>query len=332
MASVVVATLACVPAPISPSPSPTPTLTTLNVVNLPFIAFAPFWIGTEEGLFREQGIDINLVNMTTQPDTMPALLAGQVDVVSGQVSASMFNLVARGGQAKLVADKGYIDANACDNIALIARHDLLPPGTQPSADVLRTKKISVVPGSWNDYLADKVLASVGLTTTDFADNVQLPSTSDVQAMDSGQIDLVVQNEPWVTRLVAAGHTPVLNPTHEVLANAESAVVMFGPRLLGSNAELGNRFMVAYLEAVRRYNEGKTDRNVAILAQYTQLDPALLRQMCWPALRNDGSINVDSVLDFQTWAVHKGLVQTPVTAQQLIDTSFLSAANARLGQP
>jgi NitT/TauT family transport system substrate-binding protein len=117
----------------------------------------------------------------------------------------------------------------------------------------------------------------------------------------------------------------------VLADAESAVMVFGPRLLGTNAEVGTRFMVAYLRAVRRYNEGKTDQNVAILSQYTQLDPALLRQMCWPAIRNDGSLNVDSILDFQTWATRKGLVPTPVTAEQLIDTSFTDAANARLGQ-
>jgi ABC-type nitrate/sulfonate/bicarbonate transport system substrate-binding protein len=321
---------ACAPTPTpSPTVAPTPARTTIKIVNLPFIAFAPFYIATEEGLFQQQGIEPELVNMATQPDTLAALVAGQVDVVGGQLSAGTFNFIARGGEARIVADKGYIDPNSCDTISLIARRGLFPPDTTPSRDVLQAKKFSVVPGSWNDYLADKLLAAFDLTTTDFADNVQLPSTSDLGALDNAQIDLLMQNEPWVTRLGDAGHTPFLSQAHLVVPDAETAVMLYGSRLLGANAELGNRFMVAYLQGVRQYNEGKTDRNVAILAQYTQLEPDLLRRMCWPTIRGDGAVNVQSVLDFQSWAAHKGLIPTSVAAEQLIDTSFAAAANQRL---
>ena len=326
------AVAACTPAPVAPptaAPAPTPARTTVRIVNLPFIAFAPFYIATEEGFFQQQGIEPELVNMATQPDTLPALLSGQVDVVSGQLSAGMFNLIARGGDARLVADKGYVDPQSCDNLVLLARKGLTQPGQTPTHEFLASKKFSVVPGSWNDYLADKLLSSVGLTTADFAENVQLPSTSDLGALDSGQIDLLMQNEPWVTMLEDAGHQPILSQAHVVVPNAESAVMMYGPKLMGANADLGNRFMVAYLQGVHQYNQGKTDRNVAIIAQYTQLKPDLLQRMCWPTLRESGSLNVDSVMDFQSWAVAKGLVQTPVTPEQLIDTSFTSAAAARL---
>jgi NitT/TauT family transport system substrate-binding protein len=321
---------ACAPARPAQTTTPAQPLTTVRIVNLPFIAFAPFYLATDEGYFQQQGIDPELVNMATQPDTLPALLSGQVDVVSGQLSAGMFNLIARGGDARLVADKGYVDPNSCDNLALIARKALVPPGVTPTGDFLRGKVISVVPGSWNEYLADKLLANVGLTTSDFADNVQLPSTSDLGALDSGHIDLLMQNEPWVTMLGDAGHTPILKQAHEVVPNAESAVMMYGPKLMGANADLGKRFMVAYLQGVRQYNQGKTDSNVSIIAKYTQLKPDLLQRMCWPTIQADGSINVDSVLDFQTWAVNKGVVQSPVTVNQLIDTSYATAANQQLG--
>jgi NitT/TauT family transport system substrate-binding protein len=320
---------ACAPARVAAPPTSAPARVGIKVVNLPFIAFAPFYIGIEEGLYQAQGLDVELVNFANQPDTIPAFVAGQVDVVSGQVSAGMFNLIARGAEARFVADKGYIDAQGCDNIALLARRNLVAPGAPVTGDFLRSTKINVVTGSWNEYLADKLLASLGMTTTDFADNPQIPSTSALGAMDTGQIDLIVQNEPWVTRLTAAGATSILSPPHEVVPDAESAIMMFGPKLLGANAEVGNRFMVAYLASVRRYNQGKTDRNVAILAQYTQLGPALLRQMCWPQLRNDGSMNVESELDFQAWAVRKGLQTSTLSAEQFSDTSFLKVANQRL---
>ena len=41
-------------------------------------------------------------------------------------------------------------------------------------------------------------------------------------------------------------------------------------------------MAGYLMGVKQYNEGKTDRNLAILSNYTHLDQELLKQTCWVA--------------------------------------------------
>jgi len=322
---------ACVPAPpAAPAPTTTPVQrVNLKVANLPFIAFAPFYIALDEGYFRDQGLDIELVNFATQPDTVGALVAGQIDVISGQMSAGMLNLIARGTDVRFVADKGYIDPNGCDNIALIAGPSVAPPGTTVTAEMLRGKKINIVAGSWNEYLLDKQLATLGLKASDL-ENLEIPPALHPQAMASGQLAMVMQNEPWVTRLQAAGNVPILTPAHQLLPGSESAVTMFGSKLMGSNAEVGNRFMVAYLKAVRQYNEGKTDRNLDILGKYTQLDKGLLQQMCWPALRSDGAINIDSMLDFQTWAMARGLQPTALAREQMWDSSFVTAAIQRLG--
>ena len=314
--------------PSAPAPTPPPARVALKVANLPYIAFAPFYIGIEEGFFKDQNIDVELVNFATQPDTVGALVSGQVDVIAGQTSAGMNNLIARGADARLVADKGYIDPNACDNIALMGSRTLASEGRAVTADMLRGKNINVVTGTWNEYLVDKLLAPVGLKLSDF-NNIDVPIPLQPQALDTGQLSAVMENEPWVTRMAATGNKPILSQAHEVVPDSQSAVTMFGSKLIGANAEVGNRFMVAYLQAVHRYNEGKTDRNLTILAQYTQLDKPLLQQMCWPALRNDGSINVDSMLDFQTWAMNKGLQPTALTREQLWDPSFTQVANQRL---
>ena len=61
-------------------------------------------------------------------------------------------------------------------------------------------------------------------------------------------------------------------------------------------------MVAYLKAVRQYNEGKTGRSLDIVAKATGLERELLTEACWPRLRDDGRTNIESILDFQSWAV------------------------------
>ncbi|MDQ3810035.1 MAG: ABC transporter substrate-binding protein [Chloroflexota bacterium] len=318
----------CVPAAVPNTPTQAPTVN-LKVVILPFIAFAPFYIAQDEGFFGEEGLNVEFVNMTTQPDTIPALVSGQVDVTSGQVSSGMLNSIAKGARAAFVADKGYIDPAGCDNLALVARSTLLPQGGQPSADMLRGKRLNLVRGTWMEYYIEKLLGTIDLGV-DELETVQIPSPAQPEAMANGQLDMAAQNEPWVTTLVQAGHRPILTPVHELMPNSESAVMLYGQKLLDGNAAVGNRFMVAYLKAVRQYNQGKTDRNVAIVSKYTQLDGRILRDMCWPALRGDGEMDTASVLDFQAWAVRKGLLDQALPAERFWDPSFTRHAIQQLG--
>jgi len=74
-------------------------------------------------------------------------------------------------------------------------------------------------------------------------------------------------------------------------------------------------MIAYLKSMRQYNQGKTERNLKILAKYTGLDQELLKICCWPSLRNNGQINIESMIDFQQWALKKGYLDKEIPPNQ-----------------
>ena len=67
----------------------------VKVLILPYISSAPYFIGIEEGYFEEQGIEVEVVNLVSTEEVMPALASGQVDVASGLLSAGMLNAIAR---------------------------------------------------------------------------------------------------------------------------------------------------------------------------------------------------------------------------------------------
>jgi len=90
-------------------------------------------------------------------------------------------------------------------------------------------------------------------------------------------------------------------------------------------------MVAYLKAVRQYNEGKTDRNMQLLQDFTGLDRTLLEKVCWPTFRNDLMIDTQSVLKFQDWAFEQGLLDGKVKIEQLWDPSFAEFALSVVGK-
>lgn len=319
---------ACAGAAPTAAPTAAPQPVSLKVVILPFISFAPYWIAQDDGYFKEQGLDVEFIDMTNQQDTLPAMLGGQVDVTSGQVYAAMFNAAAKDSPVKIVADKGYINPNSCENIATIGRKGLFDAG-DIQADQLKDSRMTIVAGSWNEYFLEKQLKALNLTNTS-ASNTALSSPAVFEALNAGQVDITVQNEPWVTRMLDAGHVKLTPGISKLMPNSESAVMLYGAKLLGTNADVGKRFMVAYLRAVRAYNQGKTEHNVAILSKYTKLPAELLQKMCWPALHPNGTINTESMLDFQNWAVSKGIVKTPATAAQLFDTTFAESAAQQLG--
>ena len=89
-------------------------------------------------------------------------------------------------------------------------------------------------------------------------------------------------------------------------------------------------MVAYLKAVRQLNEGKTERNLEIMAEFSGLDEDFLREACWYDFQDDGSVNAQSILDFQQWAVDKEYLDTVVPEDQFYDPSFIEYADQELG--
>lgn len=137
------------------------------------------------------------------------------------------------------------------------------------------------------------------------------------------------SEPWITRIVNGGHAEVWVESRELYPDFQLSVVLFGPNLLDENPELGERFMVAYLQAVRQYNEGKTERNIEILAEYSGIDADLLETMCWTPIRDDALINVQSILDMQAWVLEQDLLDEVLAEEDFWDSSFIEAANEML---
>lgn len=302
--------------------SPTPVK--VKVVTLPFITFAPYYIAQEEGFFREQGLEVEFVNMSGNAEILPALASGQVDVSSGLLSAGFLNAIARGGNIRIVSDKGYVDPKGCINWALIGRKDLVESGELDEPAQLKGKTILSVDGTWLEYYLAKLLELGGLTTRDIT-KTYMNSPEVLEAFNQKQLDLAVNSEPWVTRFAEAGHVPVLTSAEELLPDATGAVMVYGPNVMGENQEVGVRFMAAYLKAVEQYNEGKTDRNLEIISSFTELEPDFLEKMCWPAIRSDGALNIESVLDFQSWAIEAEYLDSEIPVEQFFDPAFLEGA-------
>jgi NitT/TauT family transport system substrate-binding protein len=296
---------------------------TLKVVIFPFLSFAPILIADEEGYFAEHGLQIEYIKIKENV-AIQALSSGEVDVWGGLISTGALNAMYRGANIRFVADKGFFAADGCPSFGLVARKALVETGELNGPVQLNGKNVAWYRASFEEYFLEKVLQEGGLKLDD-VQKITIPPPADLGAMAKDRLDLTVTNEPWVTRLVQGGHGILWWPVQKTIPGFHFGLILYGPNLLEKNPEAGRRFMVAYLKGVRQFSQGKTARNLEILAKRTGLAEDLLRTACWPQVRNDGRINVQSIMDFQNWALTKGYLDHLVTKDIFMETSFIKKA-------
>jgi NitT/TauT family transport system substrate-binding protein len=303
----------------------------VKVVSSPYLSYAPFFIAQEERFFAEQGLQIEFIEMSDASVAIPSLIKGDLDVMADGIWPSQLNAIARGAGIKIVADKGYFLSGGCASTALMVRRTLVEERKIERLSQIKGRRLAMNQASSPmGYFMEKILGQAGLTLDD-VEKFFIPHPAREEAFRKGIIDLTIVSEPWVTRMSQAGHAVVWIPLYQVVPDFQYALLMYGPTFLERNIDTGKRFMVAYLKAVRQYNLGKTERNLKLVSKYTGLDQELLKKACWQYLRSDGRINIESVLDFQSWAVKRGFLDREVPPNQFWDSRYIEYANKVLAE-
>lgn len=302
---------------------------TVKVVIAPFLSFAPILIADEEGCFDAEGLDVEFVTLNVSAEAVPVLVQGKIDVLAGHIAPSHMNAIARGARIRIVAGKGRHDPEGCTYAAIMASRELIESGRLDGPEGLRGLRCTTERSSANFYAFGTLLGAAGLGVDDIR-IVDIPQAAKLKAFESGAIDVASASEPWLTLIAEAGHAAVWKPDCEILPGFQMGVILFGPGLLDEDPERGVRFMTAYLEGVRRYREGKTERNVEILARRTGLDPDLVRRTCWIPVSADGKIDGESLVAYQEWALGEDLVDRVVPLSEFWEPRFVEEAATRLG--
>jgi len=299
------------------------TRTKLRVVTQPYLALAPIHIAVAESLFAKHGLDVELVPMTRPIEAVPLLLTGELDVLSSGPQAGVFNAAARGEPIRAVAERGFYDARSrCAQIALVVRQ-----GIDTARAAATVRRLSYDRQAAMIYITVKMLARAGLTVEGLEGTTEVPHLAEIEALKNGTLDVALAGEPWLSHIVAAGAGTVWIRAEDVAPNETFGYLFYGRNLLERDRDAGRRFMLAYREAIARYLEGKTPRNVDILTAATGEDRELVQNACWASMRPDSRIDTAAMMDFQKWAQGKGLVPNLATVAQLWDSTFLAHADS-----
>jgi sulfonate transport system substrate-binding protein len=287
------------------------------------------------GYFEKQGIKIEYVKFNSGSDELTSVIANQVDVSRGIINAALFNAVNQGIGIKLVADGGHnIPGKGYFQIAL--KKGL---GTKyKDYKDMKGMRIAIASiGSINELFADKALEKAGLTKNDVKFVIVDSFPDMLTAVANGNADATVQIEPLITQGISQGILEWWKDPDEYAQNEEISVLMYSPGF-AKNSEVGNKFMIAYLQGVRAYNDAlitgnKNQANIVdILCKTTFVNkPDIFLKMNPPGLDPNGYVIKEGVTEDQQFYMKQNLVKSAVDINKLIDNSYVQNALKVLGE-
>lgn len=299
----------------------------------------PFFIANEYGYFRKVGLDVRLLPFDSGARMVAPLGAGQIDVAAGSPSAGLYNAVARGVEIKIVADKGSAP-KGYGFTAILVRSDLIKSGKYKSPRDLKGLKVAEsAQGITTGPVLDLMMRKDGLTYAD-VQHVYMGFPQHVLAFQNGSIEASLTAEPSVALAVATGSAVRVAGTDAYYPDQEVASLLYGGPFIKARRDVGVRFMVAYLRAVRYYNlalknSRLTGKNgsalVDVLVKYTPLKDRRVYEAA-VAQYNDpsGRVSVASLKSDLAFYRAQGLIEGNATVEDVYDPSIAAEAVKQLG--
>ncbi len=295
---------------------------------------AGIFIAVDKGYFAEQGLTVSLERFGVGADQMALLGAGRLEVASGAPSPTLFNAVSRGLPIVVVGDKGSLRKGFGFNV-LVVRKALIDSGQFKGLSDLRGRVIAAPAASvvnFEDYL---ILRKGGLAPKDVT-IVDIGFQDQPAAMANGKIDAAVMVEPFGTATESRGIGKIVMTLDELLPDFQVSLIYYNTTWARAHPDDARRWMVAYVKALRYYNETLRDRRIRddvieILSARTPIkERAVYDKMVWPGFHPDGTVTARGLLEYERWLLNEHQISEFLPPARFIDPSYAEHAVRVLG--
>ena len=172
--------------------------------------YLPLTIAERKGFFKEEGVNVEIIDFAGGSKALQAVVGGSADVVSGAYEHTISL------QGKKQFFTAFVQQARAPQIVLAVSTKTMPNYT--SIADLKGKKIGVTaPGSSTNMVASFVLDGAGLKSTDVSFVGVGAGAGAVAAMRAGQIDAISNLDPVISTLEKDGSIKVVTDTRKIEA-------------------------------------------------------------------------------------------------------------------
>jgi NitT/TauT family transport system substrate-binding protein len=291
-------------------------LVQLKVGHLPVPGHAKFFIAKEEGFFKAEGLDVELVEFANSADGLAALRAGKLDLGAFGTTAPLVH-IAKGADIRIIGGVMGEDASiftTAENAKTI----------KTIAD-LKGKKVATVRLATGDAVFRGALEESGLNWKTDLQIFELKSPPAVlEAVKSGQVDAGVTWGPHDLTAEAQGlkiiiHSRSLQPGHpccRLTVNAKD---------LQERPEVWTKFIRAILRAEKFANDNH-EKTLDDIGKYLKQNRALIEKSYYEGYHDQSSDpNVVGVVRFWKTMLKSNFVESDKDITKYIDTKVYEEA-------
>lgn len=304
--------------------------TKLVIGTVPTVGDGPLICASERGYFREQGLDVQLEPFRSGADMVPMIARGEIQLMGGGMSASLFNALADGMPIRYFANR----ARTPGRHTLVLRREAAAK-VKGAKDLKGMTLGYTGAGSETEYETAKILASAGLKMEDVEmKSLGMPET--VTAMINGAIDGAVLVPPFDEAAVRGGGSRFLDPDAVTDIPFEISGMFYNRDWQSKNADVVDRFSVAYIKGARCYLEAaRHGANRSELIDYLVKDTpvkerSVYEKIEWAEIDPDGAIIPASIEDMQRFFASRGYLKRTIGLDQIVDLEPMKKAVAKLG--
>ncbi len=181
-----------------------PELSAITIGVLPSADTVTIQIAQDKGFFKQQGLNVRLVTMTTTNQAASGLLSHTMDfAVENYVGLFEQEKTVPGLNLRVVSDDSQ--ASADNYVLLVTKNSKLTSISQ-----LKGKKVSIpAPGfNFGAMALDVLMEPYHLSSTDYT-TVVLPFSAAQQALAKGEVDAAFTTEPFITAAEATAGDRIL---------------------------------------------------------------------------------------------------------------------------
>jgi NitT/TauT family transport system substrate-binding protein len=290
---------------------------TIAVGGKNLLYYLPLTVAEQKGFFKDEGLEVEIVDFAGGARALQAVVGGSADVVSGAFEHNI-NMQAKGQPMR-----AFVLQGRAPQIVLAVSNKTMP-NFKSVAD-LKGKKIGVTaPGSSTNIMTNFVLAKNGLKGTDVSYVGVGASQGAVAALRSGQIDAISNLDPVITMLARNNDIRIISDTRDV---AEADKVFGGPMPAATLYS-----PVAFIEKNPNTVQALTNAIVRANKWIQQAGPSdIVKTVPESFLLGDRAVYIDAFLKAKPALSPDGMIpeQGPATALRALSSIDPAMAKAKI---
>lgn len=285
-------------------------LTEISVGVIPIVDVAPIYLGVQEGIFEEHGLEVDLTLAQGGAAIIPAIQSGDFDFGFSNIT-SLVIASSQGLPLQLVAPGPQTTGQVGEDFS-----SLLVPEDSDAESIADLEGQRVAVNTLNN-INDTVLKEGMRQEGGDRDSMELVEVAFPEMggqLESGNVDAIMAVEPFATLAKNAGAQEIYSPYAEPIEDLMIAGYFTNTDKIENDPELVDSFVAAMKES-QQFAEDNPDAAKEILSEYTEIEPEVVEQLNMPRFPQE--INRESTERIIELSDETGLISESVDIDDLV---------------